>query len=154
MIAYTYYVYSIRRSPMFNSNKVNAEELNEEEAKKVNERFNSFKSEEYSEDDMHKVFENEDAILGKMNNKHLIGFIKDVNIFFSMLKDYFRKKYTDVPVGTIMAIVGSLLYVLLPADIIPDFIPIIGYLDDAAVLATCITFVHSDVQKYKEFMGL
>lgn len=154
MIAYTYYVYSIRRSPMFNSNKVNAEELNEEEAKKVNERFNSFKNEQYSEDDMHKVFENEDTILGKMNNKHLIGFIKDVNIFFSMLKDYFRKKYTDVPVGTIMAIVGSLLYVLLPADIIPDFIPIIGYIDDAAVLTACMTFVHSDVQKYKEFMGL
>ena len=103
---------------------------------------------------MHKVFENEDTIMGKMNNKNLLGFVEEVKIFFSMLKDFFSKKYTEVPIGTIMAMAGSLLYVLLPVDFIPDFIPVVGYLDDAAVLAACMTFVHSDVQRYKEFMGL
>ena len=139
---------------MFGFDRSNAEELTEEEARRVNERFNSFKNDEYSEDDMHKVFENEDTIMGKMNNKNLRGFVEDVKIFFSMLKDFFTKKYTEVPIGTIMAIAGSLLYVLLPVDIIPDFIPVVGYLDDAAVLAACMGFVNKDIQKYKEFKGL
>lgn len=134
---------------MFGFNRSNAEELTAEEARKVNERFNSFKNDEYSEDDMHKVLENEDTIMGKMSNKNLRGFVEDVKIFFSMLKDFFTKKYTEVPIGTVMAIAGSLLYVLLPVDIIPDFIPVVGYLDDAAVLAACMAFVHSDVQSIK-----
>lgn len=78
---------------MFGFNRSNAEELTAEEARKVNERFNSFKNDEYSEDDMHKVFENEDTIMGKMNNKNLRGFVEDVKIFFSMLKDFFSKVY-------------------------------------------------------------
>ena len=51
-----------------------------------------------------------------------------------MLKDFFTKKYTEVPVGTITAIAGSLLYVLSPIDIIPDFILGVGYIDDAAII--------------------
>ena len=89
-----------------------------------------------------------------MNNESLSEFLEDVKIFLSMLKDFFTKKYTEVPIGTIMAIAGSLLYVLLPVDIIPDFIPVVGYVDDVAILATCMAFVHSDLQQYKEFMDL
>lgn len=94
---------------------------------------------------MHKIFENEDTIMGKMNNKNLRGFVEDVKIFFSMLKDFFIKKYTEVPIGTVMAIAGSLLYVLLPVDVIPDFIPVVGYLDDDAILAACMVLCDTDL---------
>ena len=136
---------------MFKFKRENQEELSEEEAKKVNEKFNSFKNKKYSEDDMHKVFDNEETIMNKMNDKNLKGFIEEVKLFFSMLKDFFIKKYTEVPVGTIMAIVGSLLYVLSPVDIIPDFIPVVGYIDDAGIVALCMNFVRTDLEKYKKF---
>ena len=103
---------------------------------------------------MHKVFDNEETILNKMNDKNLKGFLDDVKLFFSMLKDFFTKKYTEVPVGTIMAIAGSLLYVLAPIDVIPDFIPVAGYLDDAGIIALCMKFVKNDLDKYKNFKGL
>ena len=130
--------------------KHSKQELTEEEAKKVNEKFDSFKSREYSQSDMDKVFDNEDKIMGKMNNKALRDFVDDVKIFFCMLKDFFTRKYTEVPVGTIIAIVCTLLYVLSPVDIIPDFIPVAGYLDDAGILAACLKFVKVDVDKYKD----
>lgn len=139
---------------MFKFGKRNQEELTEKEAQKVNEKFNSFKNKQYSEDDMHKVFDNEETILNKMNDKNLKGFLDDVKLFFSMLKDFFTKKYTEVPVGTIMAIAGSLLYVLAPIDVIPDFIPVAGYLDDAGIIALCMKFVKNDLDKYKNFKGL
>ena len=139
---------------MFGFKRPNVEELSEEETKKVNEKFNSFKRKAYSEDDMKKVFDNEDKIMGKMNDMNLKGFIEEVKIFFLMLKDFFTRKYTEVPVGTIMAIAGSLLFVLSPIDIIPDFIPVVGFLDDAGVIAACMNFVKIDLENYKKFKGL
>ncbi|MBQ9647834.1 MAG: DUF1232 domain-containing protein [Oscillospiraceae bacterium] len=68
-----------------------------------------------------------------------------------MVKSYTRKEYTDVPVGTIIGIVCAFLYVVSPLDMIPDFIPIIGLADDAAVLAFCISMVQSDVDDYLEW---
>ena len=109
------------------------QELSEKEAKRVNEKFNSFKNKQYSEDDMNKVFDNEENILKKMNNKYLNDFIEDIKLYFLMLKDFFTKKYTKVPVGTIVAIAATLLYVLAPLDLIPDFMPFVGYLDDAGI---------------------
>ncbi len=139
---------------MFKFKRDNQEELSEKETQKINEKFNSFKDKKYSEDDVNKVFDNEETILNKMNDKNLKGFIDDVKLFFSMLKDFVTKKYTEVPVGTIMAIAGSLLYVLSPIDVIPDFLPVVGYLDDAGVIALCMNFVKADLDKYKQFKGL
>ena len=40
-----------------------------------------------------------------------------------------------VPRGTKALIVPAIAYLAFPLDLIPDFIPVIGYLDDALVLA-------------------
>lgn len=44
---------------------------------------------------------------------------------------------------------GALLYVLSPIDLIPDFIPGIGLLDDAAVFGAMLAAIHEDLQDYK-----
>ena len=76
---------------------------------------------------------------------------EDVKTFFSMVKDYTSGAYREVPFGSIAAIVGALAYVLSPIDAIPDFIPIVGYLDDAAVLALCLKLVRGDVEDYRQW---
>ena len=38
-------------------------------------------------------------------------------------------------------LLGAIAYFVLPADLIPDYIPVIGYTDDAAVLAGAIRLV-------------
>jgi uncharacterized membrane protein YkvA (DUF1232 family) len=44
---------------------------------------------------------------------------------------------------------GGLLYFILPADLIPDFIPVIGYLDDLAVLTTIMNTLHKEIGEYR-----
>lgn len=127
----------------------NTESLSKGEEEKINKKFESFKNKEYSEEFMNDVFEKENAINKKMDAEKLKAFAADVKLFFSMLKDFFTKKYTDVPIGTIMSIAGTLLYVFLPIDIIPDFIPVVGYIDDAAMIALCISMTKLDIEKYK-----
>nr|WP_295215358.1 DUF1232 domain-containing protein [Ruminococcus sp.] len=66
----------------------------------------------------------------------------------SLLKSYIEKEYTDLPLGTIIAITSALLYFVSPIDLVPDSIPVIGYFDDAAVVAACWKLVESDVKEY------
>ncbi len=74
--------------------------------------------------------------------------LADVPIMASLLRNYVRKEYTDIPIGTIIAIITALVYFVSPIDIVPDSIPALGYIDDAAVIAVCWKFVESDVAEY------
>ena len=54
-----------------------------------------------------------------------------VPVMVSLLKNYYKKEYTDIPIGTILAIISALLYFVSPIDIVPDSVPALGYFDDA-----------------------
>lgn len=116
---------------------------------KINSKFNSFKK-GFSQDDVNKVMDNMGKIQQLMQNETLCKYIEDVKLYFQMLGDFISGKYKKIPMGTIAAIIGTLLYVLLLTDFIPDFLPG-GYIDDAGILALCLNFTKSDVEEYKKF---
>lgn len=79
---------------------------------------------------------------------HLGSILAHIPILISLVRSYIRKEYTEIPLGTIVAIVSALLYFISPIDIIPDSIPGIGYLDDAAVILCCLDMAESDINEY------
>ena len=119
--------------------------FNEKDVQKIFDGFDS-----YTQDDADKVMNNSDRIEKIVSNGTLSKFLKDVKIYFKMLSDVFSRRYTRVPKGTVAAIIGTLLYVLSPVDLIP----VVDYLDDAAVLALCLKFAKHDVDEYKRVMGV
>ena len=46
-----------------------------------------------------------------------------------------------------------MLYAVSPTDLIPDFIPIAGALDDMTVVALATRFVRKDLEAYCRFKG-
>jgi uncharacterized membrane protein YkvA (DUF1232 family) len=50
--------------------------------------------------------------------------------------------------GKIVAI-GALLYFILPIDLIPDVLPIVGFADDAAVIASAVAFLNTQLAAYR-----
>ena len=44
------------------------------------------------------------------------------------------------------ALLGALAYFVLPFDVIPDMMPVLGFTDDAAVLATAFKLVSSHIR--------
>jgi len=42
----------------------------------------------------------------------------------------------------------SVLYVLSPIDLIPDMLPVIGWLDDVGVLGLTLTFITRDIARF------
>ena len=66
----------------------------------------------------------------------------------SLVRSYIKKEYTDIPIGTIIAVISAVAYIVSPIDVIPDVIPGVGYLDDAAVVVACLALVGADVTEY------
>ena len=44
------------------------------------------------------------------------------------------------------ALIAALAYFVLPYDVIPDMLPVLGFADDAAVLATAIRMVSAHIR--------
>ncbi len=102
--------------------------------------------------DLEKVLEKEQKIEDRFrNNSSLTGYFAKSKSMFSLIKDYWNGNYRQVPWKTIAAVTGALLYVLMPLDLIPDFIPVAGYLDDAGVIAACLTLVNDDLVTYEKW---
>lgn len=86
--------------------------------------------------------------LGKDVPSMLKEVWREVKLMVSMLKDYGRSRYTEVPWKTIAAITAAIIYFASPLDFIPDFVPVIGYADDLFVFAVALEYVREDLEKY------
>ncbi len=74
--------------------------------------------------------------------------LSEVPVFISLVRSYINKEYTEIPLGTVIAILSALIYLFSPIDIVIDGVPLLGYLDDVAVTAICWNLVSSDVKEY------
>ena len=76
------------------------------------------------------------------------AFSNNICNFCDLLSDYFDGTYKNLPLSTIVAILAGLLYLILPIDCLADFIPILGWIDDAAVLGFVVVAEQNDVREY------
>jgi len=63
-----------------------------------------------------------------------------------LLTAYYCAFDRETPREVQAALIGALAYFVLPFDIIPDIIPVLGYTDDAAVLAAAIRMVAQHIR--------
>ncbi len=65
-----------------------------------------------------------------------------------MVRCTISKEYLDTPWQTIVLITAALIYFVSPFDAIPDFLPFIGFIDDAAIISAVFASISKDVEKF------
>ena len=85
--------------------------------------------------------------------KRLGARMDDVKLLWSMLVDYKKGRYPNVPWKLIASIVFFFVYLVNPFDVIPDVFPILGLTDDAAVLGLVLAAFTSDIDTYKAWLA-
>ncbi len=105
-----------------------------------------------SEETVGEMVEKEGKLKGFFRHISVLQkYWKDVCEVFSLLKDWMAGRYPVIPWTVVATLVGALLYVLSPLDLIPDFIPVVGFTDDAGVFAVALSFAGADLAKYREW---
>lgn len=70
---------------------------------------------------------------------------------FRLIKLSISGEYTGVPRTTVVAAVAVLIYFISPIDLIPDFIPVVGLLDDMALIAWFSTSIKHELDRFHEW---
>ncbi|MBF0240354.1 MAG: DUF1232 domain-containing protein [SAR324 cluster bacterium] len=89
--------------------------------------------------------------LGNNTPEPLKQLWNDIQWMVDLIKDYWDGTYREIPWASLAAIVAAIIYFVSPLDAIPDFIPVIGYLDDATVIGFALAMVKEDLLQYKKW---
>lgn len=95
------------------------------------------------------VFEN----IGQYTNK-MFDMQNQAYAMMRMLKAWYAREYTEMSPANVLSLIAAGLYIANPIDLIPDFIPFIGKLDDRLVLAFFIKKLNNEIQKFMAWEDL
>ncbi len=88
------------------------------------------------------------ALKKRRSVSHINGLTDRIGLLLEMLRDGdFKFTWT-----TRAIILAGLIYFITPADAIPDVIPIVGYVDDAAVISVVFRRLRNEIERYKKFL--
>jgi uncharacterized membrane protein YkvA (DUF1232 family) len=65
-----------------------------------------------------------------------------------LLRAYATGQYKDIPWASLVSIIASVIYFVMPVDLIPDFIMGLGFIDDAVLLGWVVSSVKSDIDSF------
>jgi uncharacterized membrane protein YkvA (DUF1232 family) len=109
---------------------------------------------EISKEQQSKTLELRDSLAENFNEKEAEEFAsthKNMNWYddFMLLYEMITSPTYTITNKTKLIIAGTLAYVVLPIDVIPDFIPIVGWLDDAFVLGLAMSTLNEEIENFK-----
>jgi uncharacterized membrane protein YkvA (DUF1232 family) len=94
-----------------------------------------------------------DQAIKKANEKEekkgpLADVWNSMTALFRLLNAYIHKDYTHIPWGSLILVVVAIIYFVSPIDLIPDWIPLGGFIDDAAVIGFVLKQINTDLEQF------
>jgi len=110
------------------------------------------KAEEYTKDP-EKLNELIDKAAKKANGKKgpLDAVWTQLMASFRLIKAYAKGTYREISWQSLVILVASIIYFVMPIDLIPDFILAFGLLDDAAILGWAVKTFSKDIDAFVEW---
>lgn len=79
----------------------------------------------------------------------IFSFFDDVEALVRLVKAVYNKEYTDIKKRNFLKVALGFLYLFSFIDLVPDFIPFIGWVDDVAVLFVIYRSLKTEIDKFK-----
>jgi uncharacterized membrane protein YkvA (DUF1232 family) len=86
-----------------------------------------------------------------MKTGHLLDLFnvaKDWRIFVAMIKD----KGYKIPFVRKLTYLLLVIYIIVPLDFIPEFIPVVGVVDDLGAFAVILGLILYEITNYRDFL--
>lgn len=112
--------------------------------KSKEEYFEEFQQEKLDQEKLRKA-ESKASKLGEVGETFLL--------MVKMAKDIISGKF-DISKKDMVILVGAIIYVVSPLDAIPDVIPILGWTDDAGVVALAVKSLSDVISAYKKMQNM
>jgi len=111
------------------------------------------KAEEYlnNPDKLNKLVDNAKNKAESQKHGPLKEVLDSLVALFRLVRAYSKREYVEVPWQSLLLIVATILYFLVPTDLIPDWIIGLGYIDDAALIGWTMNTVKSDIDGFREW---
>lgn len=74
-----------------------------------------------------------------------------IRVIIRMIEAWRNETYRETSYATIFLSAAILLYFINPIDLIPDFIPFIGGLDDAILLVYLLKIIDKEIDRFVEW---
>ena len=88
----------------------------------------------------------------KMKDVPMAGdALSKIPLMISMIRSYITKEYTEISPKVIVTLVCAIIYLLKGKDLIPDNIPVVGYVDDLAVFAAAFMIDEPELAAYAQW---
>lgn len=68
-----------------------------------------------------------------------------------LVRAYYTGEYREIPWRSLTIIIGAMIYFVSPLDVIPDWIPVLGYVDDALIVGLAVKSVKDDLDAFMEW---
>jgi len=75
-----------------------------------------------------------------------------VMILGKLLKFYATGEYRAIDLKNVVIIITAFVYFLSPLDLVPDFIPMLGFADDIALMTFVFNSVSEEIEKFETWL--
>jgi uncharacterized membrane protein YkvA (DUF1232 family) len=79
------------------------------------------------------------------------GFWDDLGAVFRMLEAWAKLEYTALPWRAAMGAVAVGIYIVSPIDLIPDVIPVVGWIDDVLFIEVFLYALGKDIDAFQKW---
>lgn len=123
--------------------------LNENEYEEVSKKYKQIAENIMKNKDKVQALLKEAMDKAKRNEGSLGEVFEKLQLLFELSFAWVKGEYKDIPKSSIVTVIATILYFISPFDLIPDFITVLGFIDDVTVIGFAINKISEDLDKFK-----
>ena len=118
----------------------------------INETFVQKGASSITANDVDKVHLAYEEIIEKLSKPGpLHEYSDDLQLALALIDDHRNFRFKDVSYWAVAIITFALVYIQSPIDLIPDSVPNVGQIDDAAVVSLCLEMTEKERATYHQW---